>query len=297
MVKKLLAILMVIALITVGFASCKSKSDSDTTDDKNYIQEEVILDYELIESKDASGTLQTDEKGLQIYDRYTFEDIDSDSVRLTAYEPLVIGSTVTVEGKEVISYIRSYAVHTVAIPETLGGKSVTVIGDAAFRTFTEISSLIIPSTVTTIGQYAFASCASLTGLTIPSGVTSIGEGAFNGCTKLATLAFETTSLQTIPMAAFMNCSALTSITTPSGLVTIERGAFYGCSAVTEVTVAEGVTTIAAQAFQGLTNLTTLSLPTTLTTVGELAFYGCEPTTINTTATAYFADPSAFAAAE
>src|SRR5664280_1231951 len=57
---------------------------------------------------------------------------------------------------------------TLAIPITLGGASVTSIGDSAFFSFSSLTSVTIPSGVTSIGNYAFSYCTSLTSITIPS---------------------------------------------------------------------------------------------------------------------------------
>ena len=46
------------------------------------------------------------------------------------------------------------------------------------------SSRDFPATITTIGDYAFESCNNITSLTIPYGVTSFGYGAFRYCTSL-----------------------------------------------------------------------------------------------------------------
>ncbi len=296
MAKKLLALLLAVALAAVGLVSCKGKSKNGADDNKDYTQNDVILNYELVESRDAAGNLQKDEKGQQIYDRYTFDDIDSNSVIITAFEPLVVGSNLDVDGKNVVSYIRCYAPHTVAIPEKLGGKTVTAIGVGVFRNLTDLNAVVIPAGVDTIGAYAFAGC-TIAGVTIPAAVKTLGEGAFHGCSKLATLTFETTALETIPQSAFMGCAALTEITIPAGVKTVALGAFFGCTAVTSLTVADGVETIGELAFYKLTNLASVTLPDSLTTVGELAFYGCDPATKNTVAASYFADPSAFAPAE
>ncbi|MBO5883723.1 MAG: Ig-like domain-containing protein, partial [Clostridia bacterium] len=51
---------------------------------------------------------------------------------------------------------------TVVIPEYIGGKPVTSIGDGAFEDCSEISSVSIPSGVTRIGDSAFKNCSNLT---------------------------------------------------------------------------------------------------------------------------------------
>ena len=275
MTKKLLAILLAGALTLIGFAACGKKNKGNSDDNGDFIENDEILNYELVESRDAAGNAQKDAGGKQIYERFTFENLDDESVEITAYEPQIVGSEQVVNGKTVTSYIRCYTVHTVVIPETLAGKRVAKIGQSVFRTLTDLNAVVIPETVTTIGSYAFAQCSKLASLTLPASVVTIGEGAFYGCTKLATLTFAaSSSLQTIPASAFQNCSALTALNIPAYIKTIGAGAFQNCFAVASLTVAEGTTTIEAQAFYGLTALTTVSLPASVTTMGALNFHGC-----------------------
>ena len=66
--------------------------------------------------------------------------------------------------------------NNVTIPSTIGGKSVTAIGDNAFKE-KAITSVVIPNSVRDIGQYAFHN-NQLTSVTIPNSVTSIGNNAF-----------------------------------------------------------------------------------------------------------------------
>ncbi|MES2630467.1 MAG: leucine-rich repeat domain-containing protein, partial [Patescibacteria group bacterium] len=65
---------------------------------------------------------------------------------------------------------------TVNIPSTIGGATVTTIGNQAFYG-KSLTSVTIPNSVTTISSEAFKD-NSLTSLTIPSSVTNIADGAF-----------------------------------------------------------------------------------------------------------------------
>jgi hypothetical protein len=55
---------------------------------------------------------------------------------------------------------------------------VTSIGNVAFYSLRNLTSVTIPNSVTSIGNEAFAHCKSLTSVTIPNSVTSIGNDAF-----------------------------------------------------------------------------------------------------------------------
>lgn len=62
--------------------------------------------------------------------------------------------------------------------------SVTSIGNLAFRSCVDMTSITIPNSVTSIGSNAFGFCTGLETITIPESVTSIGDGAFYACSAL-----------------------------------------------------------------------------------------------------------------
>ena len=70
------------------------------------------------------------------------------------------------------------------IPETLDGKTVTSIGNQAFRDCSFLTSVELPDSVTSIGDRAFYDCSTLTSIELPDSVTSIEDEAFEGCINL-----------------------------------------------------------------------------------------------------------------
>ncbi|MGN0113841.1 MAG: leucine-rich repeat protein [Acutalibacteraceae bacterium] len=104
---------------------------------------------------------------ISVPDNFTAEELEDGTLEITGYD-----------GIENISILR--------IPSEIGGKTVSKIGDAAFREFEFITSVSIPNTVTTIGDNAFFKCTSLKSITVPSSVTTIGNYAlgFNSDEKL-----------------------------------------------------------------------------------------------------------------
>ncbi|MCQ2312149.1 MAG: leucine-rich repeat protein [Paludibacteraceae bacterium] len=73
--------------------------------------------------------------------------------------------------------------------------------------------------------------------------------------------------------AFYECTALTSITLPEGLTSIGRNSFVSCS-LASVTLPEGLTTIGDQAFQKCESLTSITIPANVTEIGYGAFINC-----------------------
>ena len=115
----------------------------------------------------------------------------------------------------------------VTIPSTLGGKTVTSIGEDAFSGCSGLTSVTIPDSVTSIGEWAFSGCSGLTSVTIPDSVTSIGERAFYECSGLTSVTIPN-SVKSIGGYAFSECEQLETITIPDSLVSVGGNAF-GCS--------------------------------------------------------------------
>lgn len=136
---------------------------------------------------------------------------------------------------------------------------VTHYGDAIYT-----GSVTIPESfiydgvtynVTSIGDYAFTSCTNLTSVTIPNSVTSINKAAFRGCSGLTSVAIPN-SVTSIGASAFRECSGLTSVTIPNSVTSIGWYAFMNCSNLKSVHIGTGVTSIENYTFysQNLTDV-------------------------------------------
>ena len=125
---------------------------------------------------------------------------------------------------------------TLVIPDTLGGNSVTTIGNYAFEA-NALTSVTIPNSVTSIGTGAFRVNA-LTTVTIPNSVTSIGDYAFAG-------------------------NALTTVTIPNSVTSIGDYAFAS-NLLTSATFLGNAPTAGTAVFianEGLTSVTRSSTAT------------------------------------
>ena len=119
------------------------------------------------------------------------------------------------------------------IPETLGGKPVTRIGDEALEGYENMTGVSIPDTVTSIGVYAFAGCSSLMNLEIPPSVSSIDIGAFCDCSGLTSMTIPD-SATNIATEAFSGCTSLTNMVVGRRVATIDSDAFYGCDSLQSI---------------------------------------------------------------
>lgn len=126
----------------------------------------------------------------------------------------------------------------------------------------------IPSSVTAIGESAFESCHNLTSVSMPS-VETIGNMAFTCCSSLASVSMP--SVKMIDYWAFHICTDLSSISMPS-VETIGDKAFSWCFILSSVDISS-VKTIGDEAFEGCA-LTSVRLPASCTSVGFNPFVAC-----------------------
>ena len=153
------------------------------------------------------------------------------------------------------------------IPETLGGKPVTKIGEDAFKGDPALKEFSA-SSVKRVGAYAFYDCDALTSFSLPV-ATTIGSYAFSYCDALTRVALP--KLVSTEFAAFSPCTSLISISMPEA-TSIGIYTFWGCTSLTSVSLPEA-TSIGNSVFQGCTTLPTISLPKAHT-IGNDSFQGC-----------------------
>ena len=160
------------------------------------------------------------------------------------------GKSVTVSGKS--RGIPSQLTIESSISSNGKNYTVTEIGDQVFWGCNTLTEVTLPNTVKIIGYQAFCKCSKLTNVTIPEGVTKIGRGAFYDCSQLTSITIPSTieNMNT----AFSGNTALSHVTLTNGISEISYSAFEGCTGLTEVEIPSSVNKIRQDAFNGCTNL-------------------------------------------
>lgn len=134
-----------------------------------------------------------------------------------ALETLVISDNATLDA----SFKAAYSKSTLKTVEIGKGE----IGDSAFKSCPNLTTVELGNGVTSVGDNAFSKCTALTSINIGDGVTSIGKNAFNGCSSLSEV---TISAAQIGYQAFKSAYALKKVTLGDGVEKIPAGAFSNC---------------------------------------------------------------------
>jgi len=205
--------------------------------------------------------------------------------------------------------VTSYAqkIRTILIRE-----GITAIPQNAFRNFTVLELVSIPSTVKTIGECAFCLCpwnATVTvdaentyfkfenqaltynstagkylvkyfggnnsEYTVPGSITSIGKYAFANTGVMKVVIND--ALQAIGDFAFAECPNLQEVVFPasSELIFINQSAFDDCPGLTSVVLPNSVMFLGVKAFAYCSSLQSVTLSADLVEIGNDCFKGCD----------------------
>lgn len=166
------------------------------------------------------------------------------------------------------------------------GDSIRSIGSHAFYSCLGLTSLVIGNSVTTIGANAFTLCRNIESVVITNAVTDIGYSAFNTCDSLRHVSFGN-SVTNIGSYAFACCGNLDSIVIPNTGCHINSYAFHQCSGLTYLDL-DGVSYIGHCAFYDCDALTSVTIPSSVDTIYGSIFMSC-----NNITTVYYNAPNSY----
>ena len=132
---------------------------------------------------------------------------------------------------------------------------------------------VIPDSVTIVGDAAFQSCSNLTSITISESVTSLGSGSFSWCDKLV-------DIKISPNLTHIGSYAFSATGYSQNLSNWENGLLYvgeflvSCQERENILVKDGTKLIADEVFLYHESMISITLPESLRYIGSYAFYCC-----------------------
>ena len=181
--------------------------------------------------------------------------------------------------------------------------NVTSIGDWAFNSCHNLTSIILPNSIITIGYSPFQQCknmkefkgkyaadggrclikdnsiiayahASGTEYIIPDGVEVIAARSFCYNENLTSVTISD-SVISIEESAFYHCTNLKSLSIPNSVTIIGSGAFEWCLNLENITLPKGIKEISTGLFNNCENLSNITIPDNVVTIQYNAFMNCE----------------------
>ncbi len=269
---------------TTGKATAAPASAVATTSAPGATAETSTTPGTATETKAPEATTTAAAKKVQ--PKFEIKDgvlVDAD---VTGTKSLVIPNGVKKIAKGVFDFNKE--IENVYLPDGL-----EEIGEDAFNECTALSRIYIPASIKKIGDYAFFQCSSLEELSLGDAtedmvdlnsednycpmfkLEEIGEGAFFGCEALINFDIPG-NVKKIGDYAFGFCSALSVLTIGDGVEEIPSQMCWKCKSLTGIDIPKSVKKIGSRAFMlddALQNVT-YEEGSELDEIGESAFEGC-----------------------
>lgn len=208
-----------------------------------------------------------------VFGEYTFDGID-------CLEEIIVDKENPVyDSREGCSAIIETASNKLikGCMNTVIPKTVTAIGNEAFRNCRGLETVRIHSGIKEIGTCAFRNCDDLSTVEFEDGITSIGMDVFAFCEKLKSVIFPD-SVTDLEGGVLYDCKSLVSAVLPSKITELKMSFFYNCEQLKSIVIPDEVRDIGETAFAGCKNLTTVTFSKSLNHIGAHAFWNCESLT-------------------
>ena len=158
---------------------------------------------------------------------------------------------------------------------------VIKIDAEAFKSNSDLNSIIIPDSVTSIGDEAFNGCRSLTSITIPNSIKIIEASVFSNTANIRFNISDLSAWCQINRAAvgyngynstlFLNNSEVTELIIPDGITKINNCSFSSFNSIRRVIIPDDVEIIEFSAFASCKNLEDVVIGDGVTEIYDYAF--------------------------
>jgi len=189
------------------------------------------------------------------------------------------GALYNADATTLITFPRAKDVSSYSFPETL-----TIIGEDAFKTCTNLSQLALPFRVERIEDGTFFN-TSLESITIPSSISYIDDNAFWNCSALREINVDENNqyftsvdgvLYSKDMSAILKCPQCypdSVFKVPESVTVIGRNAFDDCEKITSLLLPASLSEIQDNSFSNC-SVKLLVIPDSVKSIGESVFFGC-----------------------
>lgn len=234
--RRLIIVLMLMALTVTVFTPCISAAETDGT-----------CGTGVTWSLSANGTLTISGKGAmknypsaestpwaEFKDQIRVIVVENGVSAVGNYAFYGLNALISVTIADSVKIIGDYAFkECVNLKMLTLGKGVEILGESAFECCETLHTVRFPTALKTIGRKAFYRCYSLQTLSVPASVTSIGNMAFSYCENLITADIRA-SISALPYWMFYGCQSLSVITLAGNITGISGMTFYGCNQLVKI---------------------------------------------------------------
>ena len=207
-------------------------------------------------------------------DGFTYTLLDDGTAKITNFD-IIDTTTDVVVPSEINGYTVSAVsgfsytdITSITLPSTL-----TSISYGAFENCKKLETAVIPDSIKTIEAFAFNDCESLKNITLPEGIENIKHSAFSYCSSLEKVVFPST-VKKLGSSSFASCTSLTEVILPEGIEDI-GAAFAHCTALENIVIPSSIKCINSGTFYNCTSLVDVTLPEGLESIEAHAFTYCD----------------------
>ncbi len=287
-VKKSLASLLIICLLTASLFACGNKNKTPNTPEQTT---DAPVDTSPVEIED---------EGVDFW-------IENNAGFNSATEGIAGDFEIEIVNETTVT-ILSYkgANEHLIVPSMIDGLPVTAIADGAFAVIEkenaedtdedteekapplQLKTLIIPESITSIGTGILAGCESLHSLQTPLmgankestqylgylfGASRHEDNARDIPASLKCLSI-TGEWQTLPAYSLFDCNDLICIAFPEDVTVIEKFVLYNCASLKQIDGLEKVVTFGDRALMNCSDLQIVTISNAAENIGFGAFEGC-----------------------
>ncbi len=222
-------------------ASSVESSSKESSSKNEYSSEESSIEYS---SEESSSEYSSEESSSEYSSEDSSSEESSSEESSSEEEPPVPNDPAKeTEGLEyklskdgtyyTVKGMGTATTKELVIPASYNSLPVTEIGENAFKSQTELTSVVLPDSITVINSAAFQGCSSLKEIRLPQNITTISRYSFYACTSLISISLPE-SVTEINEYAFGSCYGLTGVAIPQNVTKIETNAFQYCYKLVEV---------------------------------------------------------------